>query len=314
MAAGEKRATEIVLHYCAHGAEETCKVYGIGMETLSRYKRVYKDAHGNIPDLTLRMKEKYSDEEIEYFLSSDKRLKRHGFSKIDFTGDQFSFLALSDTHIGSSYYNADHLLAAFEEGKRQGCQFAVHSGDIVEGMSGRPGQIYELTDIGYTAQRNRAVEHLSQWGLPMYAITGNHDHWFNTKSGVGIDIGEDIEQRVNGLHYLGVHEGILEIAGLRIMLWHGEDASSYATSYRLQKIIEAFTGGEKPAILVTGHVHKQAYIFERNVHALSAGCIQQQSGFMRYKRLAAHCGFWIVNVTARDGQVIRFAPAWYPFY
>jgi len=82
----------------------------------------------------------------------------------------------------------------------------------------------------------------------------------------------------------------------------------------VQKIIEAFTGGEKPNVLLTAHTHKALYLFDRNIHAVSTGSIQRQSGFMRYKRLAAHTGFWIIGGKIRDGEIVQFTPTWYPFY
>ncbi|MFA6911342.1 MAG: hypothetical protein WCQ59_09500, partial [Candidatus Cloacimonadaceae bacterium] len=144
------------------------------------------------------------------------------------------------------------------------------------------------------------------------SFTGNC--WFNTKSGVGLDVGEDLEQRIPNSHFLGIHEGIVNVNGASFMLWHGEDSSSYAYSYRVQKIIEAFTGGEKPKALFASHTHKSFYVFDRNIHAVSTGCIQRQSGFMRYKRLAAHTGFWIVSGKIREGEITQFTPTWYPFY
>jgi hypothetical protein len=155
---------------------------------------------------------------------------------------------------------------------------------------------------------------LKQWELPLYFIVGNHDLWGNTKSGVGMDIGEDLALRLPHATYLGIHEGVAIVNKAKFMLWHGEDGNSYASSYRIQKIIEAFTGGEKPNVLFTAHTHKSLYLFDRNVHAVSTGSIQKQSGFMRYKRLAAHTGFWIISGKIRDGEIVQFTPTWYPFY
>ena len=190
----------------------------------------------------------------------------------------------------------------------------LHTGDLLEGMSNRPGHVYELADIGYGKQRDHARYLLKEWGLPFYLVGGNHSNWINTKAGMGLDVEEDLCREFPEGHYLGMHEGDLELNGVKVKLWHGEDGSSYATSYRVQKIIEAFTGGEKPHVLLCGHTHKSLFIFERNVHALSTGCIQRQSGFMRMKKLASHVGFWIVEMVVGDGEVKRFTPTWYPFY
>lgn len=85
-------------------------------------------------------------------------------------------------------------------------------------------------------------------------------------------------------------------------------------SYRIQKIIESFYGGEKPNVLIAGHVHKQGYFFERNVHAFSAATLQKQSKWMRGKRLQAHTGFWILKVTIDENGVNSITSTFYPFY
>jgi len=116
--------------------------------------------------------------------------------------------------------------------------------------------------------------------------------------------------------YLGHDEGdiTLSTAPVTIRLWHGEDGSSYAHSYRIQKIVESFTGGDKPHVLFCGHAHKHTYMFERHIHCIGAGSMQTQSKWMRGKRLASHTGFWIIKMVVNDKGVGSFAPQWFPFY
>ena len=70
----------------------------------------------------------------------------------------------------------------------------------------------------------------------------------------------------------------------------------------------------KPNILLLGHTHKALYIFERNIHCVSLGCLQQQSSWMKGKRIAAHTGFWIIEVCINETGVAWFQPRFYPFY
>jgi predicted phosphodiesterase len=310
----DARLKEIVEYSTIHGTEETVEAYAISEESLNRLKRAYRQKFGDTTTVLSKIRDKFSDEELASLLTMDTSKKPKSEALLTFEGEDFKLLALSDTHIGSMYFDDDFLLAAMAEGRKQGCTAMLHGGDVVEGMSTRPGQIYELTQVGYAAQRNKAVELLKQWERPLYFILGNHDLWTNTKSGVGTDLGEDLALRIPQSTYLGIHEGTVKVNGATFMLWHGEDGSSYASSYRVQKIIEAFTGGEKPNVLLTAHTHKALYLFDRNIHAVSTGSIQRQSGFMRYKRLAAHTGFWIIGGKIRDGEIVQFTPTWYPFY
>lgn len=90
--------------------------------------------------------------------------------------------------------------------------------------------------------------------------------------------------------------------------------NSYALSYRLQKLVEAITGGHKPNILLAGHVHKFCYIFERNIHAISVPTMQMQTSFMRGKKLAAHTGFLILDFEAVGGSISNLSLQLFPFY
>lgn len=74
---------------------------------------------------------------------------------------------------------------------------------------------------------------------------------------------------------------------------HPGGGSAYATSYTVQKLVESYEGGSKPAIAQVGH-HKAEYLHTRNVHTVQAGCFQDQTIFARKKRLIFTIGGWIV--------------------
>jgi len=57
----------------------------------------------------------------------------------------------------------------------------------------------------------------------------------------------------------------------------------------------SLSSGEKPDILLCGHFHKAIYHRVRGVHVIQAGCCQDQTRWMRSRRLEAHVGFWIVT-------------------
>jgi hypothetical protein len=74
------------------------------------------------------------------------------------------------------------------------------------------------------------------------------------------------------------------------------------------------SGGEKPHILLAGHAHKSFFYETRNVHVFETGTTCMQTGFMRGKKLAAHTGFWIVDVWTNENGISRIRPEWTPFY
>ena len=197
--------------------------------------------------------------------------------------------------------------------KNEGIEFILHPGDHLEGMSGRPGHIYELSLIGYTDQMNRAVELYNSLETNIYGIDGNHDQWYAKKNDMGIIVGEELEKRVPQYINLGQDEGDLIIRpGITTKLFHAADGTAYADSYKLQKLIESFTGGEKPSLVLSGHYHKALYLHRRNVHGWECGTLCGQSRWMRGKKTPAHEGFGIVDLYMKDKIVSRIIHEWHP--
>jgi len=227
------------------------------------------------------------------------------------SGEKMRFAVITDTHIGSIYFREDWFHQALPILNKKDIDFVLHVGDLVEGMSHRPGHIYECSQLGYTDQKNEAVRLLGMIERPMYVVSGNHDLWFVKSSGAYIV--EDIAKEI-GATFLGNHIGQIEVNGIKILLHHGEDGSSYAHSYRVQKIIEAMDDAEKPDVLLVGHTHKSFYTVDRGVQAISAGCFQERTSWMKAKKLAAHPGFWIVEAEVKNGKIVKFTPQYMPFY
>jgi len=206
------------------------------------------------------------------------------------------FGVISDTHIGAESFDEDAMLKTFDFFKKEKVDAIYHCGDILEGMSGRPGHIYELKQVGLDAQLNYAADLLSQTDIPIYGITGNHDQWYMKKGDMGVDVGTLLENKLKNFTYLGMNEAdIIMGKGVKMKLMHPNDGSAYATSYKLQKLIESFTEDEKPQLLFEGHYHKSLNMYSRGVHGYEAGTLCNQSEFMRLKKLQAHKGAWMVD-------------------
>jgi predicted phosphodiesterase len=305
------------------GNAEAAKQLGIKIESVRRAIVAHKN---NIspeekvkdfnPNATLKkIQELYSDKELMAIANGGRILP--GLEKvpiISFEGKHIKIGVLTDTHIGHQKFSEDRLFQAFEEFRKEKVDFITHSGDVCEGMSHRPGHIYELDQLGYEQQKEYAIKLFSQWtDTDIYAIDGNHDRWFIKSNGAYVV--KDIDRRLENFHFIGHDEGDISLDGrATLKLWHGEDGNSYALSYRIQKIIESFSGGEKPSILLAGHTHKYVKVFERNITAISAGCIEAQTSWMRGKRIAAAVGFVILDVWVGEKGITKIGDTWFPFY
>ena len=288
-------------------------------ETLLRYRR---EARRRFPEWldymesTKKIREKFTNKEIDQLAKGERVLPRT-IKEITFDGTKFVFAHITDTHMGSIFFKEQIWNAIIKEIERRNVDAVFHTGDITEGLSmKRMDAVYDLTHIGYAQQKRYAVEMLNQIEKPIYAVSGNHDRFYLKSAGAYIV--EDIAQECKHLEYLGedVADFILSNNDrpIKIRLWHGEDGSSYATSYRVQKIAESFTGGDKPNVLLLGHTHKQLYMIERNIHCQSGGAVSTQSNWMRSKKMANHTGFWITEMEYNERGITRYTPTFYPFY
>lgn len=319
MPISEERTREIFAYFSINGKEQTKKAYGItNDETFNRYIRYAKKLHQENFDrgkLLAKISSNYNDEELKAIANGGRLVP--GLGKvpiINFSGKHIRIGAITDTHIGHLNFSDQRMNQIFEEFKKEKVDFITHSGDVTEGLSHRPGHVYELSEIGYDKQKEKAIKVFSQWtDTPIYAIDGNHDRWFIKSNGAYMV--KDIDNALPNFHFIGHDEGDISLDGKAVLkLWHGEDGSSYALSYRLQKIIESLSGGEKPALMLCGHTHKYVKIFERNVYAISVGSVETQTKWMRGKRISAHVGFSIIDVLVAEHGITKLSDTWYPFY
>lgn len=235
--------------------------------------------------------------------------------------EKIRYLAISDSHIGNVNYDPDLMTHAAKTAKEMKVDFAIHGGDVVDGWyQNRPQQVFELNAIGGDQQIDMAVKELSKLGdIPFRFITANHE-WNTYMRGAGIEVGGMLEDKLTkkgmDVTFLGNDQGNIELAnGTRIMILHPDGGSSYAVSYKSQKIAESLEGGKKPHILHIGHFHKAEYIFWRNIHIVQMGTLEGQTKFMRGKHLSAMKGFYIIDVTTnKKGEVDVFTPRFYPSY
>lgn len=177
---------------------------------------------------------------------------------------------ISDTHLGSKYCLRAQLrdfvhYAYFERGVRE----IFHPGDWLDGMY-KHG-LWEVSHSGLDAQVDDLLEVLPQLpGLNYRGITGNHDETFEDAS--GISVGDFIVERFrergrNDVHFYGRRSAYIKMGGIIVHLWHPRGSAAYAKSYRLQKVIEKYSSGEKPHMLLVGHFHQYCHLFDRGIHA-----------------------------------------------
>lgn len=268
------------------------------------------------PSILTKLRERYSEKEI------DQLLKGHGiandyiqFEEVHLSGKHHRIAVISDTHIGSVYSPEEwhDTVSSFVNNPENKIECLLHCGDLVDGLKvGRDMQIYELSAIGYDAQRQKAIEIMSKYKLPVYMISGNHDMYF--KASAGANIVQAVCEALPNLNYIGHDTADIYVGGIKIRLFHGLDSTSYALSYSLQKLIEGMTG-DIPSIFIRGHIHKYVNLYDsgKKVYAVSCPSMQKQTSFLAGKRVQVHTGFIVIDFEVNENTVCNFSITYYPF-
>lgn len=246
----------------------------------------------------------------------DLRVKSFDHS-LKFSTELVRFGYFSDPHIGAREFDWALWRKMVAYFKKVAIKTVYSPGDIVEGMSGRAGQIYDLQAIGFRAQVKLAISAIDMLkGMEVYSILGNHDLWYKDKSGVDASVGEAIQAKCPHYHHLGDWEADVVLAkGVTMKIFHANDGTAYATSYKLQKLIESLEGGKKPALILSGHYHKQLAMFSRNVWGFECGTMCGQTQWMRGKKIAAHKGFGVIELWVKPtGGIERLRHEFFPHY
>ncbi len=239
------------------------------------------------------------------------------YHECKWSGDKIIRFALcGDQQSGSKYTQHTHLHHFYDLLEREGVTDVYHTGDMFEGEKMRPGHEYEIHVHGVDDNIDFAERTYPQReNITTYFITGNHCHSFIKRS--GCDVGMLLAARRPDMIYLGKSNATIHLTpNCKLDLAHPLDGTSYALSYKTQKMIDAMQGGEKPNILAIGHYHKAEYLPNyRNLHAFQTGTFQAQTAWMRGKQLAAMVGGWIIEVHVDDsGTITRCKGEFIPYY
>lgn len=254
---------------------------------------------------------KQDGELIDYLNGQIIKLKKpiqtNGIYELPNNLQHIKLLLISDTHLASKFDRLDILRYLYAKAEDNNVNYILHSGDLTDGLSGRPQQLYDLKETSYTGQRDYVIDKYPKSDIPTYLIAGNHDLWWIKQCGA--DICKDISNQRKDLHYLGSDCEDLKIGKLKIRLFHGKGGSSYAKSYKLQKYLDSIPTDELPHILQTGHIHQAFYMKQGNTHCFQTSCLQDLTSFERSMGFSNDKSCWWVDVYFDDkGNVYSINP------
>lgn len=228
--------------------------------------------------------------------------KENDVYEIKNSKDHLKLLMISDTHLCSKYDRLDILRYLYNEAEDKNVDYIMHSGDVTDGKSNRPQQIYELKECSYEGQRDYVIDKYPKSDIKTIMIPGNHDLWWVKEC--GSNIVKDIGKNRDDLICLDTDCEDLKIGKIRYRLYHGYGSESYAKSYKLQKFLDRIPTEELPDIMQTGHVHNAFYMKQGKTHCFQTSCLEDITPFARSLGYSNDKSCWWADINLDDNGKI----------
>ena len=238
------------------------------------------------------------DDDIYLFNHGERELnKDNRYQFYTDENNEFKFVAISDTRLGSKYQQLtilnDIYLKAYEMGYRN----VILCGNISEGLFSVTNT---YSDTNFLADTLEQVDYITQYfpyieGIKTYFITGTRDekHLKNNK----INIGKRISDLREDMVYLGHTSCNVEIDKANMLVFSPKLEKTYTVSYRPQQQVDSFRSEDKPDILLYGGLLQMEKMTYRNVKCISVPSVCATTKEMSDKRYANTVGAWYVTVT-----------------
>lgn len=240
---------------------------------------------------------KKHDDDI-YLLNLGEK-ENHKDNDISFKTDdnnEFKFVAISDTRIGSKSQQLSILNDIYQKAQEQGINTVIHCGNITEGLYSANNEFSESTflddsqiQVDYIVKNYPNLE-----GIKTYFITGPKDQKHLKQN--SINIGRRISNARKDLIYLGQNSSNIKIDNTTMKVLNSILAKTYTVSYRIQQQIDSFRSEDKPDILLLGGLLQMEKLTYRGVVGLSIPSVCATTQEMDEKRHSNTIGAWYVTV------------------
>lgn len=232
-------------------------------------------------------------EEIAINLGNES-LRKKSFIEIPVEGE-FKFLALSDTRIGSFYQQMTILNEIYLNAYKEGALFALHLGDITEGVHSNN----YLKDTIFAHDANSQKEYVVEnypfiEDFKTFFITGEHDE--THMKAENANIGKLISNERKDLIYLGQRRAIIKAGKTNILMRHPKGKVAYTMSYKSQRHINAMRSEDKVNIVLNGHwCYMDEYVL-RKINQFSIPSVVANTPEMEFLDTPNTIGAYIITV------------------
>ena len=251
---------------------------------------------------------KKHDDDIYLLNLGEKELKKgNSVSFVTDEENEFKFVVISDTRIGSKSQQLSILHDIYEKAQDMGYNTVFHCGNITEGLY---SSTHEYADSIFLSDSQIQVDYVvnnypKYEGITTYFVTGVKDQKHTRANKV--NIGRRIANQRSDMIYLGQGNCDVTIDNVKMKMLSSVLAKTYTVSYRTQQQIDAMRSEDKPDILLLGGLLQMEKLTHRGVHALSIPSVCATTEEMNDKRHANTIGAWYVTVkTDKKGNLLSF--------
>ncbi len=210
--------------------------------------------------------------------------------------NEFKFVAISDTRLGSKSQQLAILNDIYRKAQEMGIHNVILCGNISAGL--KPITDTESNFIDSTqAQIDYIVANYPKYdGIKTYFITGKEDSKHLSVN--NINIGKRIADQRDDMIYLGEDICDINIDRIKMQVMSSRLGKTYTISYRPQQTIDAYRSEDKPDILLYGGLLQMEKFKHRDVNCISIPSVCATDKEMKTKRYSNTIGAWYVTVEA----------------
>ena len=205
--------------------------------------------------------------------------------------NEFKFVAISDTKLGSKHQQLEILNDIYAKAQTLGINNVILCGNISAGITNSKSNFIDDTQeqIDYIVKNYPKYE-----GITTYFITGKEDEKHNKKADT--NIGKNISEQRPDMIYLGKDTCDIKIDNTNMQIISSKLGKTYTISYRPQQIINAYSKEDKPDILLYSGLLQMEKFKYRGVNCISVPSACRPDKENEIKGYSNTLGAWYITI------------------
>jgi hypothetical protein len=236
-----------------------------------------------------------------------------------FRGKPVTFSYVSDAHIGDKESRPELWTESLRRSEARQVAAGIVPGDIFTGTDAYPGEIFDLTEIGADAQRNRGLAITPPNLRRIYYLVRGSSHEKKYWTSQGHDIVStfaeiyNLRARRQVMRYLGGIQAVTpNVKGVRHLMLHPKGGATIGWSYRGQVWIENYmetVQAMSANVFAMGHLHIPMLFTYKGIPVVMVPSLEDQTEYLKGKTLMPYLGMWFITYRLdRLGNISSIVP------